>query len=42
LRENILRDAIRLAKAVNYKNAGTAEFLVDSKDNYYFIEINPR
>ena len=38
----ILKDAVRLAQSVNYRNAGTAEFLVDQKNRYYFIEINPR
>ncbi|OCL03663.1 pyruvate carboxylase [Glonium stellatum] len=42
VREAILNDAVRLAKSVNYRNAGTAEFLVDQKNRYYFIEINPR
>ncbi|KAL0095747.1 pyruvate carboxylase [Phycomyces blakesleeanus] len=41
-REAILNDAIKIAKAVKYKNAGTAEFLVDSQNRHYFIEINPR
>lgn len=41
VRDKILNDAVKLAKSVNYRNAGTAEFLVDSK-GYYFIEINPR
>lgn len=41
-RDAILNDAVRLAKSVNYRNAGTAEFLVDQKNRYYFIEINPR
>lgn len=27
---------------MNYRNAGTAEFLVDQQNRYYFIEINPR
>ncbi|KAI7290405.1 Pyruvate, partial [Hortaea werneckii] len=30
------------AKSVNYRNAGTAEFLVDQEGRHYFIEINPR
>jgi acetyl-CoA carboxylase biotin carboxylase subunit len=35
--------AIRVAKAVNYSNAGTIEFLRDSKTgNYYFLEVNSR
>ncbi|KAI9795361.1 MAG: pyruvate carboxylase [Piccolia ochrophora] len=41
-REKILADAVKLAKSVNYRNAGTAEFLVDQQNRYYFIEINPR
>jgi pyruvate carboxylase len=41
-RDAILNDAVKLAKSVNYRNAGTAEFLVDQKNRYYFIEINPR
>jgi len=34
--------AIRIAKAVKYNNVGTVEFLVDQKNNIYFIEVNPR
>ncbi|RIB24845.1 pyruvate carboxylase [Gigaspora rosea] len=42
VRDAILNDAVKLAKHVNYRNAGTAEFLVDQQDRHYFIEINPR
>ena len=42
VRQAILADAVRLAKQANYRNAGTAEFLVDQKNRHYFIEINPR
>ena len=42
IRDGILADAVKLAKSVNYRNAGTAEFLVDQQNRYYFIEINPR
>ncbi|KAH6709472.1 putative pyruvate carboxylase [Leptodontidium sp. MPI-SDFR-AT-0119] len=42
VRDSLLKDAVKLAKSVNYRNAGTAEFLVDQKNRYYFIEINPR
>ncbi|TDL23648.1 pyruvate carboxylase [Rickenella mellea] len=42
VRQAILNDAIKLAKSVGYRNAGTAEFLVDQVGRYYFIEINPR
>ncbi len=38
----ILRDAVALAERVSYRNAGTAEFLVDEQGRHYFIEINPR
>ncbi|CEQ38936.1 SPOSA6832_00411, partial [Sporobolomyces salmonicolor] len=41
MREKLLADAVKIARAVGYRNAGTCEFLVDSK-GYYFIEINPR
>lgn len=41
-RKVIFDSAIRLCKAVGYKNAGTLEFLVDSDYNPYFIEMNPR
>ncbi|AYE33173.1 acetyl-CoA carboxylase biotin carboxylase subunit [Clostridium septicum] len=34
--------AKKAAKAVNYKNAGTIEFLVDKYGNYYFMEMNTR
>lgn len=42
VRDAILTDAVKLAKSANYRNAGTAEFLVDAQDRHYFIEINPR
>lgn len=41
-RQAICQDAIKLAKSVNYRNAGTIEFLVDKKGDHYFIEMNPR
>lgn len=41
-RDAILNDAVRLAKSADYRNAGTAEFLVDMQNRHYFIEINPR
>ncbi|MDW7668277.1 MAG: pyruvate carboxylase [Bacillota bacterium] len=41
-RQEICQDALAIAKAVNYRNAGTVEFLVDSKGSHYFIEMNPR
>lgn len=42
LRDALCEDAIKIAKAVNYKNAGTVEFLIDNEGNHYFIEMNPR
>ncbi|KAI4148561.1 MAG: hypothetical protein L6R39_002749 [Caloplaca ligustica] len=42
VRDAILNDAVKLASSVKYRNAGTAEFLVDQQNRYYFIEINPR
>ena len=42
VRDQILSDAVKLAKSSNYRNAGTAEFLVDQQQRHYFIEINPR
>ena len=41
-RKIIFDSAIRLSKAVGYRNAGTLEFLVDADNNPYFIEMNPR
>lgn len=42
LRDEMGKIAVRAAKAVNYENAGTVEFIVDAKGNYYFIEMNTR
>ncbi|AIK95814.1 acetyl/propionyl/methylcrotonyl-CoA carboxylase subunit alpha [Candidatus Odyssella acanthamoebae] len=41
-RAGLHRDAIAIAKAVNYVGAGTVEFLVDAKGSYYFLEMNTR
>ncbi|MBM7622758.1 acetyl-CoA carboxylase biotin carboxylase subunit [Sporohalobacter salinus] len=42
LREEMGQAAVKAAKAVNYANAGTVEFLLDKHNNYYFIEMNTR
>ena len=47
LRQQIIDAAVQLAKAVNYENAGTFEFLVEGNDlstnlPFYFLEVNPR
>lgn len=34
--------AVKAAKAVNYKNAGTVEFIVDENEQVYFLEMNTR
>ena len=34
--------AVALAKAVGYRSAGTVEFIVDAKRNFYFLEMNTR
>lgn len=42
-RQEICDAALRLARAVNYSNAGTVEFLQDMESGeFYFIEVNPR
>lgn len=42
LREEICEAAVKLAKNVQYVNAGTVEFLVTPDEKFYFIEVNPR
>ena len=42
LREEMGQAAIRLAKAANYENAGTVEFIFDKHGKYYFMEMNTR
>ncbi len=42
LRSKMGADAIKAVKATGYENAGTIEFLVDEKGDYYFIEMNTR
>ena len=41
-RKAICDDAIKIAQAVDYRSAGTVEFLVDKTGKHYFIEMNPR
>lgn len=41
-RQAICADALKIAKHVNYRSAGTIEFLVDKNGDHYFIEMNPR
>lgn len=42
LRVRMGRAAVAAAKAVNYVNAGTVEFLLDTEDRFYFMEMNTR
>lgn len=42
IRQRLCDDAIAFAKSMNYRNAGTVEFLLDHENQHYFIEMNPR
>ena len=42
LRDRMCADAVRFAREIGYRNAGTVEFLLDPAGNYVFIEMNPR
>ncbi|MDB2554148.1 acetyl-CoA carboxylase biotin carboxylase subunit [Porticoccaceae bacterium] len=42
LREQMGQSAIDAAKSVNYRGAGTVEFLLDSSGAFYFLEMNTR
>ncbi len=40
--EKLYEYALKITAAVNYNNLGTVEFLVDSNEQIFFIEVNPR
>ena len=42
VRAKLCEAAVRLIKAAGYTNAGTVEFLVDQKQNFYILEVNAR
>jgi len=42
LRNKLGEVALQIARAVNYSNAGTLEFLADDDGNFYFLEMNTR
>lgn len=42
LREKLTANALKLCRSIGYQNAGTVEFLVDQKSNYFFLEMNTR
>ena len=40
--DRVARAAVRLAESIDYRGAGTVEFLLDDENRYYFIEANTR
>lgn len=42
LRERICRAAVAVVERVNYRGAGTVEFLLDAERRFYFLEVNKR
>ena len=42
LRKKMGRAAVRIAEVAHYTNAGTVEFIVDDKGEFYFLEVNKR
>ncbi|MGW8378122.1 pyruvate carboxylase [Streptomyces sp. ODS28] len=42
VRERICADAVKFARQIGYRNAGTVEFLLDRDGRHVFIEMNPR
>lgn len=42
VKQKMFDTAIKAARAVNYTNAGTVEFIVDPEENFYFLEMNTR
>ena len=42
LRHILGETAIKIARSINYYNAGTMEFLLDKDKNFYFMEVNAR
>jgi len=42
LRQRMAEAALSAAKALDYRNAGTVEFIVDDKGDFYFLEVNTR
>jgi acetyl/propionyl-CoA carboxylase alpha subunit len=41
-KKNLYEAALKIAQAIHYRGAGTIEFLVDEKENFYFLEMNTR
>ena len=42
LRRSLARASVRIARAANYHNVGTVEFLLNEDGSYYFLEMNTR
>jgi acetyl/propionyl-CoA carboxylase alpha subunit len=42
LREKLTSTAVHIARSMNYRNAGTIEFLLDENGQFYFLEMNTR
>ena len=42
VRQAMAKAAVTAAKAINYRGAGTIEFIVDNQQNFYFMEMNTR
>jgi acetyl-CoA carboxylase biotin carboxylase subunit len=42
LRKKMGRAAVKIAEVAHYTNAGTVEFIVDDKGDFYFLEVNKR
>lgn len=42
LREKMAEAAVSAVKAINYSNAGTVEFILSDKNEFYFLEVNTR
>jgi len=42
LRRHLCQTAVRIGRAANYVGAGAVEFLLDSENQFYFLEVNPR
>jgi 3-methylcrotonyl-CoA carboxylase alpha subunit len=42
LRRELTSTAVKITKSMNYRNAGTIEFLLDENDQFYFLEMNTR
>lgn len=42
MRQNLAKAACDVAKSINYRGAGTVEFLVDGEEQFYFMEMNTR